>query len=459
MIVDGQDVDAETVNAAFLSKTDDDSTTGKLSVNNIANATAPTNGALHTTGGLGVEKDVQAGGNIVATGTVGGSNLSGSNTGDVTFNNVGTTPSPKGATISGQAVTLQPADGTNPGLVSILSQSFAGIKTFLNDVIVNGNLTVSGTQTVINTTDLTVKDAYITINKGGTNTTAEGSGLEVERVTGGNGGIQFDSTLASKWKLGIVGALYEVIVAAGTQTIGGLKTFSSKLTTSDILIDGVLYTGQQSNTQTGAVTLTNPTKPVVSITGALTQITKITAPSANAQSFILVNRTGGNVTIKNADAATDDIVTGTSADLILGNGKTLLFVYDTVTSGRWRVVGGTGAGGSATTFGTMASPRTLAIATGITSGAGHMDSSADKQIVFIKNTNNYFEAVTATPQIEAGTKLGQEMRVVWASSTAIVSFTDGNGLSLNGPWYPVLNSSLDLYWNGSVWAEYARSDR
>lgn len=111
------------------------------------------------------------------------------------------------------------------------------------------------------------------------------------------------------------------------------------------------------------------------------------------------------------------------------------------------------------TFGTVASPRLLAVATGITSGAGHMSTTAPMQIVIIKNTNSYYEAVTANPQIEAGTILGQQMRVVWASSSAIVSFATGNGIDLNGSWWPVNGSTLDLYWNGSVWSEYTRSDR
>lgn len=116
-------------------------------------------------------------------------------------------------------------------------------------------------------------------------------------------------------------------------------------------------------------------------------------------------------------------------------------------------------GFSISTFGTMASPRSLAAATGITSGAGHMSTTANKQVVIIQNANSYYEAVSANPQIQAGTILGQEMRIVCASSTAIFSLSDGNGLSLNGDWYPKQNGTLDLYWNGSVWAENTRSFR
>lgn len=43
---------------------------------------------------------------------------------------VGTSPNTNGASLSGQVLTLQPADASNPGLVSILSQTIAGNKTF-----------------------------------------------------------------------------------------------------------------------------------------------------------------------------------------------------------------------------------------------------------------------------------------------------------------------------------------
>lgn len=350
-VVDGQDVKAATFNNEFLSKTEDSETIGKLSTSNVTDSTSPSTGALHSKGGLGVEKSAHVGGDVVASGNVTGINVSGSNTGDATFNNVGTTSSPKGVTQVGQVFTLQPADDLNPGLMSILAQMFSGVKTFKDKVYFLAGIEVQGTTTLINTTELQVQDAYVTINKGGNDTSAAGAGFEVDGITGGNAAIQYDSTLASKWKIGKIGALYEVIVAAGTQVIGGLKTFSSLLTTSDLLVDGKRLATVQTNSQTGTgITLTNPTKPVVILTGvSLVSISKITNPSSNSQSVILINRTGSTVTVKNNDAAVDDIVTGTGADLDVANGKVIELVYDTQISGRWRIVGGTGSGGGSFT--------------------------------------------------------------------------------------------------------------
>jgi hypothetical protein len=56
--------------------------------------------------------------------------------GDVTLTAFGATPNANGASISGQALTLQPADTSNPGGVSTTTQTFAGDKTF-NDALLN----------------------------------------------------------------------------------------------------------------------------------------------------------------------------------------------------------------------------------------------------------------------------------------------------------------------------------
>jgi hypothetical protein len=80
-------------------------------------------------------------GNGVFLGTIAASNFSGSssgtNTGDVSLAAFGSSPNANGLSISGQVLNMQPADGTHPGGVSILSQSFAGVKTFLSAPVFN----------------------------------------------------------------------------------------------------------------------------------------------------------------------------------------------------------------------------------------------------------------------------------------------------------------------------------
>jgi hypothetical protein len=170
------------------------------------------------------------------------------NSEDVTLTAIGSSPNANGASLAGQALTLQPANGSNPGLITAGTQSIGGNKTFTGNVTVEGDLTVNGTTTSINTANLDVEDVNILVNKNGTDLTAEGAGLTVERPLG-NAGFQFDSTLASYFKLGLNSQLREVIVNGVAQIVGGIKDFISGLKSDSInestlnagvTVDGVL---------------------------------------------------------------------------------------------------------------------------------------------------------------------------------------------------------------------------
>lgn len=95
-------------------------------------------------------------GNKTFTGTISASNLSGTNTGNITLTAVGAAPSANGASLSGQALTLQPADGTHPGALTSGAQTIGGNKT-LTGTISASNLsgTNTGDQTIALTSDVT----------------------------------------------------------------------------------------------------------------------------------------------------------------------------------------------------------------------------------------------------------------------------------------------------------------
>lgn len=62
-------------------------------------------------------------------------NLSGTNTGDISLASIGSSPANAGASLSGQVLTLQPADGTHPGLISNGTQTIPGVKTFSSAMV------------------------------------------------------------------------------------------------------------------------------------------------------------------------------------------------------------------------------------------------------------------------------------------------------------------------------------
>ena len=109
----------------------------QLLVSDTTQSTTKDTGSIVTEGGIGVEKNINAGGSITVVGAVTGSNLSGTNTGDVTLGSIGATPTAAGASLSGQVLTLQPASATLGGVLTAIAQSILGIKTFLSALVVS----------------------------------------------------------------------------------------------------------------------------------------------------------------------------------------------------------------------------------------------------------------------------------------------------------------------------------
>lgn len=77
--------------------------------------------------------------------------------------------------------------------------------TFNNDMLVRGDFTVTGNTFTANVGTLIVEDANIVINSGGSNTTAEGGGLEILGTGTPNvviGLLEFKSASTSGWRVG-----------------------------------------------------------------------------------------------------------------------------------------------------------------------------------------------------------------------------------------------------------------
>lgn len=102
-----------------------------------------------------------------------------------------------------------------------------------------------------------------------------------------------------------------------------------------------------------ALTGANQTVPAADAFFKLLRLTNAGLTSIEAigytydqQKIILVNETGVTFLVLNdtAGTPTEGIITGTGSDLSLSDKQTLFLIYDSA-SARWRVIGGTGAGG------------------------------------------------------------------------------------------------------------------
>ena len=84
-------------------------------------------------------------------------------------------------------------------------------------VTITGNLTVSGTQTTVNSTDTDIQDRVIVLNKGesGAGVTGGTSGIEVDRGSSTNSRIVFDES-TDKWSIDNgSGSLTAIATSAG----------------------------------------------------------------------------------------------------------------------------------------------------------------------------------------------------------------------------------------------------
>lgn len=107
-----------------------------------------------------------------------GGSSSGSNTGDVTAAPIGSTPNANGFTLTGQALNLEPANGLFGGVVTVLAQTFAGIKTFLAKIIVSDT-----TQSIDKDTGSIVTEGGLGVEK---NINAGGAIAAVGNLSGAN---------------------------------------------------------------------------------------------------------------------------------------------------------------------------------------------------------------------------------------------------------------------------------
>ncbi len=98
----------------------------------------------------------------------------GSNTGDVTLGTIGATPNANGASLSGQVLTLQPADGSFGGVVTTTTQTFAGSKTFSNLAAFSSGLYTNSSSAT---------DANLGIQSGSRGVAVSTAGLQVESST------------------------------------------------------------------------------------------------------------------------------------------------------------------------------------------------------------------------------------------------------------------------------------
>ena len=133
-------------------------------------------------------------------------------------------------------------DVTGAGSLTIAASAGANNITLggsTSTVVVAGNLTVSGTTTTLNTANLDVEDANITVNNGGDQSSANDvAGLTVEMSDATDHKLEYSSSAASGWRMG-AGTLD---AGDDVPTTSSTDTFTNKTLTSPNINEAVALT-------------------------------------------------------------------------------------------------------------------------------------------------------------------------------------------------------------------------
>ena len=162
------------------------------------------------------------------------------------------------------------------------------------NMVVDGNLTVSGTATAINTTQTTINDNIITLNNDVTGTPSENAGIEVERGDSDNVALRWNES-TDRWQITNDGSSYANIATGDTthdavtidnQGTGLLSLSSQALTVNDVMVKNtgdtmtgtLTLSGTSGSSGTTALSVTGgnsaASNPAVDITGHLSATTK-----------------------------------------------------------------------------------------------------------------------------------------------------------------------------------------
>lgn len=220
-------------------------------------------------------------------------NLSGTNTGDVSLGAVGSSPSANAASLSGQVLTLQPADLTHPGVVTTGAQTWDGIKTFNAAPVLSGASITSASipnsalanSAVANLSGTNTGD--VTLGAVGASPSANGASLSGQVLT-----------------LQPADATHPGVITSGTQTFAGNKTFNNTiLSQSNISGDSVTASGGPFNARSvGSLTAGSPqtTGGATTLNGGVNVVTTVTTAGDGVR--INNNRDGSRVFVANRGA-------------------------------------------------------------------------------------------------------------------------------------------------------------
>lgn len=303
----------------------------------------------------------------------------------------------------------------------ILTLASDGIATFSSGVVIQGDLTVNGTQVIVNTETVTIDDNILVLNNNETGTPSQNAGIEVERGTGTNVSILWDET-SDYWTVSDAsGITYEIATRTGVQellnkTLNGNNNTFTNIPNSALVNNGALTVTAGTGLSTGGSVALGGT---VTVDLDLNDTTETAI--ANGDYIAFIDATDSNRTKKESIA---DV-----AVLFAGNGLT-------AANAAINVVGGTGITSSANSLDIDA---TLITAQSVLADA--VDGTNDYILIYDNSTTS-LKKVNRTSFVSG---LGTMDSFTVAGNTGTnQTITNGNTLSLlGGTGITVVGSNTD----------------
>lgn len=116
--------------------------------------------------------------------------------------------------------------------------------TTMNNLVVDGDLTVGGTTTTVNTETINLADNIITLNSNATGSASQNAGIEIERGDDTNVTLRWNET-TDTWEATEDGATYKAIILAGDSITGDTSGNAATATALETArtIGGVSFDG------------------------------------------------------------------------------------------------------------------------------------------------------------------------------------------------------------------------
>ena len=294
-----------------------------ISGNSIGIGRLPSTGVtgykLHLSGNVNIDGEVRTSGLLVATSNA--LNTSGSNLVS-TINGLSGALNNTGILLKTDITNLTNSTNTFLRLDST-TQSVAGNKTFLGNVVIQ-NLTVTGTQSIASSSNLTIASNFIVINSGdqGANgISLLSGGLRIDRGTGASfrdAIIQYNEN-NKRFEFGVEGSL------SGIAPMETLNTTITNLGTTGNTLSNLIGFMSGSFNNTGI----NLTTRISSLSGSLNTSGTNLTQSINSLSGSL-NQSGINLFIANSNVQTNLNLTGYNLNELLRTGYVNLISNQTI---------------------------------------------------------------------------------------------------------------------------------